>query len=66
MAVATTTEDIEIKMPETYAVGDVVEGVVVVVDRSVVYVDLFSDWYWHYLRQRVFRCKRYSEKNASW
>ena len=41
MSTATITEDTtEAKTPETYAVGDVVDGVVVAVDRSVVYVDL--------------------------
>ena len=40
MSTATTTEGAQIKTPETYAVGDVVDGVVVAVDRSVVYVDL--------------------------
>ena len=30
----------ETKTPETYTVGDIVEGVVVAVDRSVVYIDL--------------------------
>ena len=40
MPTATTTEETQTKTPETYAVGDVVDGVVVAVDRSVVYVDL--------------------------
>ncbi|MCY4577137.1 MAG: S1 RNA-binding domain-containing protein [Candidatus Kaiserbacteria bacterium] len=42
MSVTTTTEteNATVKTPETYAVGDVVEGIVVAVDRSVVYVDL--------------------------
>ena len=34
------TEEVAVKPPEAYAVGDVIEGVVVAVDRSVVYVDL--------------------------
>ena len=40
MSATTTTESAQTKTPETYAVGDVVDGVVVAVDRSVVYVDL--------------------------
>lgn len=36
----TQTTNTETKTPETYAVGDVVDGVVIAVDRSVVYIDL--------------------------
>lgn len=32
--------DTATKTPDTYTIGDVVEGVVIVVDRSVVYIDL--------------------------
>ena len=32
--------EIEAKTPDTYAVGDVIEGTVIAVDRSVVYIDL--------------------------
>lgn len=40
MTTVTAAENTQAKTPETYAVGDVVDGVVVAVDRSVVYVDL--------------------------
>lgn len=40
MSATTTTANTQTKVPESYAVGDVVDGVVVAVDRSVVYVDL--------------------------
>ena len=37
---AQTSTETETKAPDTYAVGDIIEGVVVAVDRSVVYIDL--------------------------
>lgn len=39
-ATTTSTEKTAVKVPEAHGVGDVVDGVVVAVDRSVVYVDL--------------------------